>query len=137
ARALGDTPEIYKLAQEAVLRMAPEDALRFLDRSAEHREAPIRRGAVQALQALGNEEGTKIIWKVYERDIEVDEVRQAARTALRQLRQYLPIERIVQDATSNPEKHSRAKALKLLGVVGGQQAEQVLTAALADEDIYV
>lgn len=137
ARALGDLPDIFEIARDTILKMKAARAIKFLSRALNHREAPIRRGAVQSLHAMEQVEATRLIWGVYERDIEVDEVRHAARVALRQLRRFLPLDKIVQGALSHPEKHARAKALKLLGVVGGDKAEEVLKKALHDDDIYV
>lgn len=136
-RALGDVPAIFEISKAAVLRMERERAMRLLQGAIEHREPAVRRGAVQVLHELGTPEATRLILSVYERDIEVEEVRNATRDALRSRRAQLPMDQIVKDATSSAEKYTRARALKLLGVVGGDHAEQVLVAALNDNEIYI
>ncbi len=136
-RALGDEAEIANVARTAVKAMQPEDRLRFLTTAVEHRDPAVRRGAVEALHAEGTAEATDIILNVYWRDIEVDQVRIATRTALRDLHRFLPLDKIVSDAKSDPDKHVRARALKLLGVIGGPEAEATLIATLADREVYL
>ena len=136
-RALGDTAEIFSATKTVVMGMEPKARLRFLEEATEHRDPRVRRGAVQLLGETASKEATQIILSVYERDIEVDAVRAETRAALRDLRTFLNVERVVEDAASSPDKHSRAKALKLLGVIGGAEAEKALLEALKDEDIYL
>ena len=136
-RALGDTPEIFEVAKKATLDMPPPEALKFLEAALDHRDASVRRGAVIVLHSMATAESAALILKVYERDIEADGVRNETRTALRELRKFLPITQFVKDAQDNPSKHERTKALKLLGVVGGDEAKNVLTSALSDQDVYV
>lgn len=136
-RALGDTPEIFEVAKKAALDMPPPEGLRFLEAALDHRDASVRRGGVSVLHAMATAEAAALILKVYERDIEADGVRNETRLALRALRKFLPIAQVVRDAQDNPNKHERTKALKLLGVVGGDESKNVLLAALADQDVYV
>ena len=137
ARALGDTPEIFGLANNVIMELPREEALHFLRKAVDHREPGVRRGAVQVLQSMGDKEATEMILSVYERDIEVDQVRSATRTALRELRQHLPIEGIVDSALTNPDKFARARSIKLLGVVGGTRAKEVLLKTLGDSEPYL
>jgi len=136
-RALGDDQKVFELVKDAALKMDQESALEMLQAALDHREAAVRRGAVLILRALATPAAAKLIRDVYERDIEADGVRNETRAALRELRRFLEVDNIVRDAVSNPHKHGRAKALKLLGVVGGDKAEQVLLDALKDEDVYL
>jgi HEAT repeat protein len=136
-RALGDTPEIYDIAKTAVVGLQDPPKLRFLSAAVEHRDAGVRRGAIQILHALGTKEATDVILKVYERDIEVDQVRSATREALRDLRRFLPVEQIVTSAVNDSDKHARARSIKLLGVIGGADAHKALLTTLADEEIYL
>ncbi len=138
ARALGDdSPEVFGIAKDAVQKMPPPELLRFLDGALDHREPTVRRGAITLLKGIGSTEAAQLILKVYERDIEEEDVRQTARQALRELKHKLPLTEIVKDASGNPEKYARARALRLLGVVGGDDALRVLMEALNDEDRYV
>jgi HEAT repeat protein len=136
-RALGDTEEIFNVAKGSAVEMDAADALKFLGLALDHRDAGVRRGAVRVLHAMETAEAAQLILKVYERDIEADGVRNETRKALRELRRFLEIQNIVKDAVENPQKHARAKALKLLGVIGGDEAEKVLLDALADQDVYL
>jgi HEAT repeat protein len=120
ARALGDVPEVASIAKAAVKKLPPAELMQFLDGALDHREPSVRRGAIEMLQSQASAEAAQRILRIYEKDIEEDEVKHAARQALRDLRRHLPIEQIVKDATQNPEKHARARSLRLLGVVGGK-----------------
>lgn len=136
-RALGDEPDIHAIAKGAVLKMERPRAMALLASGTDHREPVVRRGAVQVLHALRTPEAARLILTVYERDIEVEEVRVASRNALREMRELLPVEQFIKDAQQNPERYARARAIKLLGVVGGDKAEQVLLASLKDDEPYI
>ncbi|MBI5509880.1 MAG: HEAT repeat domain-containing protein [Deltaproteobacteria bacterium] len=136
-RALGDTPEIFQVARDTALNMPPPEGLKFLETALDHRDASVRRGAVVVLHGIATAESAALILKVYERDIEADSVRNETRTSLRELRRFLPIAQFIKDAQESANKHERTKALKLLGVVGGDEAKDVLTTALNDQDVYV
>lgn len=137
AKALGDAPEISDIAKQTVRKMPQADVYRFLAAAIEHRDPTVRRGALEVLRSMGTPPAAQLVLRVYERDIEEDEVRTSARTALRELREHLPLDRILREASSSSEKHTRARALRLLGVLGGSDAEKVLTAAVSDDDQYV
>lgn len=134
--ALGDDGEVFAPAAQAVLRMPPEEALHLLSAGVRHRDPAVRRGAVQVLRSLGTAEATQVILEVYERDIEVDEVRVATRQALRELRRYLPLQQVLGEVTSQ-DRHERAHAIKLLGVLGGDPAQQAVQQALHADDVYI
>jgi HEAT repeat protein len=137
AKGLGDSPEVFAVAKEAVGRLSPDERLRFLDSALDHREPAVRRGAIEALDGTPSVESTKLVLKVYERDVEEDEVKRVVRQSLRDLRQYLPLDEIQKEAATSPDKHLRSRSLRLLGVVGGGDAEKVLVLALADGDPYI
>jgi HEAT repeat protein len=136
-RALGDTEQIFVVSKTAIAEMPAAEALEFLKTALEHRNASVRQGAVRVLHSIASPEAAELILKVYERDIEADGVRNETCRALRDLRQHLKIAKVVEEATNHPQKHARAKALKLLGVIGGDQAEKVLREALTDQDVYL
>lgn len=137
AKALGDIPEIAAVAQAALATVPPATRLRILAEGIDHREPAVRRGALRALASLANAEAARLVLRVYDRDVEEEEVRIAAREALRELQSHLPLLHILRDATSAAEKHARARALRLLGAVGGAEAEHALLAALGDSDRYI
>lgn len=136
-RALGDLPEIFSAVKAAALEMPSDESMRFLTVALDHRDPGVRQGAVRVLHEIGDAPAAKLILTVYERDIEADGVRKATRLALRDLRSHLPMTQIVSDAKSNPQKHARARALMLLGAIGGTDAEKVLLSALSDQDVYL
>lgn len=137
-RALGDEESIARIAADHLLSMErSEEALVVLNEAVRNKEPAVRRGAVRVLETMNSKEATDVILEVYERDIEVEEVKEAAREALRNRRSFLDIDRVIREASEGTEKHARGRALKLLGAIGGPQAAEVLTAALEDSDIYI
>ncbi len=136
-RALGETPENFDITKGAVLKLEPARMMALLQRGIDHHDAAVRRGAVNVLRGVNNEEAARLVLGVYERDIEVEEVRAAARESLRAMRSLLPIQQFVKEAQSSSERYARARAIKLLGVVGGDEAEKVLLAASHDDEIYI
>lgn len=137
-RALGDAPQIASVATEHLVALEEKDrAMVVLNDAIRNKEPTVRTGAVRVLQRLDTKEATQLILEVYERDIEVEEVKDATRVALRERREYLDLDSVIRDTAAGGEKHARGRALKLLGVVGGAQAEKVLVDALSDPDIYV
>lgn len=136
-RALGDSDAILTVARGAVLGMEKTRALEFLRRAVTHREPSVRKGAVQLLRAVKTAEAAQAILGVFEKDVEVEDVREEARRSLRELREFMPVAPLVQDAQSGGTRAVRVRALKLLGVLGGSEAEKVLVQALDDRDDYV
>lgn len=136
-RALGDAPENFALAKTALMQLPADRRLALLQRGIDDHEAPVRRGAVNVLREVNSSDAARMVLAVYERDIEVEEVRSAARDALRAMRAMLPIQTFVKDAQSSSERYARARAIKLLGVVGGDEAEKVLLQAAKDDEIYI
>ncbi|MBC7792299.1 MAG: HEAT repeat domain-containing protein [Clostridia bacterium] len=136
-RGLGDAPDNYALAKTAVLQLPADRKLALLQRGIDDREASVRRGSVNVLREMNSAEAARMVLAVYERDIEVEEVRSAARDSLRAMRTMLPIVQFVKDAQSSSERYARARAIKLLGVVGGDEAEKVLREAAKDDEIYI
>jgi HEAT repeat protein len=134
--ALGDAPELVELTRKAVAALPPEERWSFYAAATTHREPSVRKGAVDALGDEKAPEAAALVLGVFERDIEEQDVRDAARWALRKLVPYLPVSRITSDASS-PEKHARARALRLLGAMGGADARRVLLASVADPDPWV
>ncbi len=136
-RALGETPENFEITKAAVLKLAPDRMMALLQRGIDHHDAAVRRGAVNVLRAVSSQDAARMVLGVYERDIEVEEVRAAARDALRAMRALLPIQQFVKEAQGSSERYARARAIKLLGVVGGDEAEKVLLSASQDNEIYI
>jgi HEAT repeat protein len=135
-RALGDVPEVFQPAAAAFHALPNDEAMRILVAAAADRDPAVRRGAVVVLRQMQSPAAAMAIREVYERDIEVDEVHDATRRALRDLRRFLPIDPILQ-AAANSDRHVRARALKLLGVLGGPQAQQALLDAVKSDDAYI
>lgn len=74
--------------------------------------------------------------EIYIDDVEPPEVRDAARGALAVMKDRLDAQNLAIEARSAPPE-DRARALSLLGVVGGERAFKTCLAALNDPDVYV
>ena len=135
-RALADVPAVANLARQQVARLPPDASQRLLGAALAHPDVEVRRVAVDMLLAQGTAASAQLILAAYERDGEVDAVRESARLALRQLRDQLPLGQIVRAAASD-DRHARARALRLLGVLGGSTAQEVLLRALRAPDPYI
>ncbi|MBN1962369.1 MAG: HEAT repeat domain-containing protein [Deltaproteobacteria bacterium] len=137
ALALGDVAEVSTAASKAVMAIPIPARWRFLSSASSHPDVAVRRGAILALASMPSHDAAEIVLAVYDRDIEDEEVRVAAREALRRLRDFLPMSQVYRDANPTTKKHIRSRALRLLGCVGGPQALKILTEALKDNDRYV
>ena len=135
-RGLADVPEVARLAQALILRLPPAAGARLLEAAVVHRDAEVRRGALDLLRLQGTTTAAQLVLSVYEREAETEGVRDAARLALRQLQGQLPVADWV-TASGRGDRHGRAHALRLLGVVGGAVAQARLLAALADPDAFI
>ncbi len=137
--ALGDNSDIRQLALTVVRRAPPEDRMRFLQEAISSRRPSVRAGAVMALGEVKTNAAAALVREVYNRDVEVSEVRDAARVALKGLRPYVDILSIIKIATNKTgtDKHERARAIKSLGVLGGDESKQALLKTLHDKEHYV
>ena len=63
----------------------------------------------------------EILVTIIDRDIKMSEVNTTARKSLRRLRRFLNVDELIETLTSVAERQERARAARLLGVVGGLQ----------------
>jgi len=135
--ALGDSPAVFQVARRAIVAMRPEAARALLATALDHRDAQIRRGAIEVLRAMHDEQAGVLLLHVYSRDLEADEVRSAVAGALRELAEFVPLEPVIAQASAPNDKFGRGQALRLLGVLGGPKAQATLVSSLDDADLYV
>lgn len=137
-RALGDFKLIRDIATKHLIGMEDQaHTLSVLKRATLNKEPAVRRNALRVLSELNTKDATQMILEVYQRDTELEEVKSLARLALRMRRSFLDVDAIVQESQFSGRKQTRGRALKLLGVIGGPQAEAILVKSLSDPDIYV
>jgi len=136
-RALGDEPEVAAPALAALRALPAAERTRVFAAGVEHDDPSVRRGAVEGLASEPGPDSAALVLAVFERDLEDDDVRAAARRALGTLRAHLPLQQIQKDAGPAAEKHTRGRALHLLGVIGGDAAQALLLAALDDADPWI
>jgi HEAT repeat protein len=138
--ALGDNERIVFVVQQTLAGLAPSAKVELLRLGLDSPKLSVRMKASQLLGDLGqggDEKAIAILMDAYEEELESDELRRAIREQLRRLKDKLPVRELLHDAQKGEERFGRARALKFLGVVGGEEAQRVLVQALTDEDIYV
>jgi HEAT repeat protein len=136
-RALGDVPEVAAPALAALRVLPAAERTRVFAGGLEHDDPAVRRGAVEGLASEAGPDSAALVLGVFERDLEDDEVRSAARRALVTMKAHLPMQQIHKDAGPAAEKHTRGRALRLLGIIGGEGTKPLLVSALDDADPWV
>ncbi|MCC6810206.1 MAG: HEAT repeat domain-containing protein [Deltaproteobacteria bacterium] len=135
--ALGDNDRIVRVVQDTLAGMAPAAKVELLRLGLDSPKLGVRMKATQLLGDVGDDKAIAILMDAYEEELESDELRRAIREQLRRLKAKLPVVELLKDAQKGEERFGRARALKFLGVIGGEECQRVLVEALKDDDIYV
>lgn len=135
--ALGDNERIVHVVQDTLASLAPGAKVELLRLGLDSPKLSVRMKATQLLGDIADDKAVGILMDAYEEELESDELRRAIREQLRRLKDKLPVAELLKDAQKGEERFGRARALKFLGVIGGEPAQKVLVEALRDEDIYV
>ena len=137
-RALGDFPEVFRLAKKILSEFPEKRQIDLLRKATQNSKASVRVGAIGVLADSNTREATDLILEVYQRGPDDDAIRDVLQRALRKKREQLPVDSITQTATRATEKmEARARALTLLGTIGGVKAEKTLLGALREESILL
>lgn len=132
-KSFGDYPEVYEQAQTLLATMPRMRRMEWISEGLNSTDPQIRAGAVRALGRDGHRENVAVVIRIFEKDDEVLEVKDAAAQSLRKLKEHLVEGDFITDATEHPETHMRMRAIRVLEAIGGRKAIRALVLALADE----
>lgn len=136
AQALGETPEVFSALSETLQGLPDASRLRVLSQGLQSTEVLARQRTLELVQKKPSAEAAALVLAVYRRPAETQEIRELSKSALQALKAYLPLAEIVSEATAHPDYEVRARALQLLGVIGGPAAKDILLKNLDDERTY-
>lgn len=132
-KSFGDYPEVYEQAQTLLATMPRPRRMEWISKGLDSADPQIRAGAVRTLGRDGHRDNTAVVIRVFEKDDEVLEVKDAAAYSLKKLKEHLVEGDFIRDATDHPETHMRMRAIRVLEAIGGRKATRALVLALADE----
>ncbi|MCK6551216.1 HEAT repeat domain-containing protein [Myxococcota bacterium] len=133
--AIGGDDEVARFAASA-LRARPEpEAIELFLRGLGEVDYAVQIASMKALADLATPRATDPLIALL--DSEVPEVTIAAAEALRALAVHVDRSKWLVLAKRAPSRFERARALKVLGIVGGEEAAVLVLNALDDDDVLV
>lgn len=136
-KSLGDYPEVYEQALTLLATMNRARRMNWLSDALVASDTQIRAGAVRAMGRDSHPDTAAQVIRIFEKDDEVLEVKDAAAQSLRELKEHLIEGDFIRDATEHPDTHMRMRAVRVLEAIGGRPAVRTLVLALADLDMPV
>jgi HEAT repeat protein len=138
AESSADEDEQVRAEADKALREAPKEraaeALRGVLGSPRYK---VRQRACELLGELQDEESVARLSEILMDEVEVPEVKAAARAALARMKDKLDGPVLAQLLRHAPDRRERAKSATLLAVKGGERSYVALVAALEDPDVFV
>jgi HEAT repeat protein len=135
---LSSEPDVVRLAaRQALNDRPPADVNSALRDGLRHPEPAVRQRSAELLGIRQDEAAVPRLAEIYADLVEVDEVRLAARQSLASMRAVLDPGVLAIQARTSADKRERARAVSLLGLVGGERAFRVCVSALNDGEVYV
>ena len=128
----GDRNEVGRFARSYLMAL-PEAPTVFRE-ALDHPDYRVQKTAIQALAELGDGVSTEAL--VAKLDSKVPEVTLAAAAALRRLADHVDRRKYFVLAR-RADRFRRARALKVVGALGGQEASALLLNALDDPDVLI
>lgn len=132
--AIGDDEPVGRFAVSALRALPEEHAIAMFLQGLEQADYGVQVAAIRALADMGTARATEPFIRLL--DSEVPEVTIAATRGLRALSEHIDRSKMLVLA-KRASRFERARALKVLGVLGGEDAAQLLLHALDDMDVLV
>lgn len=133
--ATGDVDEVSRFAVSAIRALPEKKAVGLFFRGLEHGDYLVQ---IASLRALADMDVARAAERVVELlDSKVPEVTLAAGKALEALESHLDRQRYFVMARRSKNDFERARALKVLGFIGGEEASRLLLNALDHPDVLV
>ncbi|MEW5853973.1 MAG: HEAT repeat domain-containing protein [Myxococcota bacterium] len=136
-RALGDEANIRDASAQALADLPTDKAVPILIGALKHDDAGVRAEAARLLGPRQDVRAVEALASAYDRVGEQERVRVEIRRSLERLRPLINLTDLIQQARSAPDKQLRARAIRLLGVVGDPRAASAMEEFLADPDPYI
>jgi len=133
--ATSDRDPVGRFAVGAVASLPTEQATQAFLRGLKHQDYLVQVASIRALADAGSPEATEALVKML--DAQVPEVMVAATEAVHQLKQHLDVQRYRVLALRAKRRFDRARALKVLGILGDEESRRILLGALDDPDLVV
>lgn len=133
--ATGDVSEVSRFAVSTIRSLPEPDAVDLLLRGLAHGDYLVQIACIRAMADMDVREGAEPIVMLL--DARVPEVTIAAREALVALGKHLDRQKYLVMARRSKNAFERARAVKVLGYVGGDEAATVIINALDHPDVLV
>ena len=133
--ATSDRDPIGRFAVAAIASLPGEAAQRAFLRGLDHQDYLVQIASIRALADSGSPEVTGALVQML--DARVPEVMVAAAEAVHRLKAHLDPQRYRVLALRAKARFERARALKVLGILGDEESRRILLGALDDPDLIV
>lgn len=133
--ATGGPGQVGRFASSVIASQREIEAVGLLLEGLSHLDYRVQVASIRALAELGAKEATEPL--VTKLDSRVPEVTIAAATALRSFAPYIDRKKYFVAARRSSNRFERARALKVLGVLGGDEAATLLLTAMNDNDVLI
>ena len=131
---LGDPGEVGRFARAYLMALPDGRATKVFRAALQHPDFRVQKGAILALADLDDGASTEAM--VQKLDSQMPEVTIAAAAALRKLAKHVDRKKYFVLAR-RADRFRRARALKVVGALGGQEASVLLLNALDDRDVVI
>jgi HEAT repeat protein len=133
--AIGDEDEVGRFSVSAIRTLPEDDAIALFLEGLESSDYGVQVAAIRALAEIATPLATEPFIRML--DSEVPEVTLAAVQGLRSLASHVDKSLMLITARRATSRFERARAMKVLGVLGGEDSALLLLNALDDTDVLV
>lgn len=134
-QATGEPGELGRFAASVIASQPEPEAVGLLLEGLEDLDYRVQVAAIRTLAELAVPQATEPLITML--DSRVPEVTIAASTALRNFREHIDEKKYFVAARRSKNRFARAQALKVLGVVGGEEASTLLLTSMNDQDVLI
>jgi HEAT repeat protein len=134
---LADERPVRDAAAAALADIPTDRAVPILIGALNHEEGVVRAEAARLLGPRQDVRAVHALATAYDRAGEQERVRAEIRRALERLRPLVNMDTVAKDARSAPDKQLRARAIRLLGVVGDPRSASIMEELLEDQDPFI
>lgn len=134
---MGDERQVKDAAAAALADLPTDKAVPILVGGLQHENPAVRAEAARLLAPRQDASAVAALAMAYDRAGEQERVRSEIRRSLERLRNLVKMDEVQTQARSNPDKQLRARAIRLLGVVGDPRSAAFMEELLADKDPFI